>query len=631
MVGILWFMARAAIGFATAGSDMPTVPYLGREEPYFFGNGLAGAGGTTNGTWDFLIGPDYTSPNYISQETLSLVVDGKPVDLTFQMHRVRGAGVFTGIQRIGDLKVSVTDFSMPEAPWIARLVACTNQSKTISANIVVQAEVTPDAATGQIDHESALTLSAMEGVFCFGGETKNWADRYAQISFSEPCSVEQVGKRFRLRTRDHRLAPLGTFETGLFHWLHYTEGRSAAFYTARIRNQRPKIELDASLEAWRKWMRLSEKSLNRVIDPVERDAVEGSLIACKMQQNRDGGTIAGTRRYANSYVRDTHGAVRLFLATGHTAEVYQAIETIHHKWSIAGFIPNYWSMGSDSFIGHSFANESSEITGYYALMIRGYLAATHDMDILLWAGPSLKFAIDSQLRALEANQWRIGFNGDETEQYCVKKDGTEYGGFPAFPQWHNDAWSFPSSAIAVASAQFYADLLKSQHRDREAAEYEAKLKALRDSIDATFWKADVAPAHHVWARYRDGTWPSVAVPNYDLIPLWVGAKLNWDRQKGDALATKGLVIPSTGFLPTAPPDVMGFCGHNLGYLLYDLSVLHDPKAKEVLKTIATSGELGCWGTVSEFYGPNGTPNGHNFRVFESGITAEAILEFYSRR
>jgi len=618
----------ATLCSAKPDAVLRTVPYLGKEEPYFFGNGIAGAGGDTRGKWDFLIGPDYTSPNFVSEELLSLRIDGKSTELSLQMHRARETGVFTGLQRIGDVQVWVSDFALPGSSWVARYIVCLNLSPKSTVNVTLNASITPGTAITRIENPSALILRAAKGTYCFGNETKNWADRFSQISFSEPTSITDDGKRFQIKTIDHLLPPGGILRTGLYHWQYYDEDKPAQSYTYMVQSRQPETDLKQSVVAWKSWMQSGSRALANVTDPKARDVVEGSLIACKMQQNRDGGTIAGARKYANSYIRDTHGAVRLFLATGHYSEAKRAIETIFHKWSVAGFIPNYWSMGSDSFIGHSFYNDSSEITGYYVLMIRDYLARTKDAKFVESLEKSIRFAIDAQLDSLTRNGWRISFNGDETEQYCVREDGKEYGGFPAFPQWRRDSWSFPSAAIAVASTQFYIDFLKSKGRRDTAALYEIKLKKVKAGIDSTFWRPELTPAHHHWARYKDGTWPDVTVPNYGLIPVWLGARLNYDRQKADANAMKTQVA-SSGFLPTAPPEVMGFCGHNLGYLLYDLVELGDPAAKDVLQTLVHA--VGCWGTMSEFYGPNATPNGHNFRVFESGITAEAILQYFAKK
>ena len=62
-------------------------------DTYFFGNSIAAASGNPDGEWTFLIGPDYTSPNYISSEKLFLVCCGREYPLDLQMKRLRKSGV----------------------------------------------------------------------------------------------------------------------------------------------------------------------------------------------------------------------------------------------------------------------------------------------------------------------------------------------------------------------------------------------------------------------------------------------------------------------------------------------------------------------------------------------------------
>ena len=69
------------------------VPYLNRKEYFFIGNGIAGGGGTADGKWDFLVGPDYTCPNYLRNEEFKLVVDGEERGVGVDVHRLRGTGL----------------------------------------------------------------------------------------------------------------------------------------------------------------------------------------------------------------------------------------------------------------------------------------------------------------------------------------------------------------------------------------------------------------------------------------------------------------------------------------------------------------------------------------------------------
>ena len=48
---------------------------------------------------------------------------------------------------------------------------------------------------------------------------------------------------------------------------------------------------------------------------------------------------------------------------------------------------------------------------------------------------------------------------------------------------------------------------------------------------------------------------------------------------------------------------------------------------ELLETILHSNLLSWYGTVSEFYGPGGTPNGHGNRPFEGGVVGEALVSY----
>ena len=193
-------------------------------------------------------------------------------------------------------------------------------------------------------------------------------------------------------------------------------------------------ELEATFDFWEEWLSCGDYR-EKITDVYAKDVVESLLVGVKMQQNRDGGSIAGIRKYANSYIRDTHGSMRLFHITGHTKETKKLILNIHSKWEISGFIPNYWSMGSDTFIGRSFSNDASEITAYYLCMIRDYLRVTGDRSIINTVKPSMKWATEIQIAYLKEHDMTMNFNGDETEQYCCNKDGEEYGGFilPEYP------------------------------------------------------------------------------------------------------------------------------------------------------------------------------------------------------
>jgi hypothetical protein len=458
-------------------------------------------------------------------------------------------------------------------------------------------------------------------------ESRNWANRYSQITFNVESTVSQSGAEFAIVTRERSVAPGGKYLYGLYHWQHYDAGhKSDRDYVNSIRARNVSNDLKASITGWSRWIDAGKMYTSQIIDQKARDVVEACLIAIKMQQDEAGGFIAGTRKYAHSYVRDTHGAVRLLGLTGHDAEARKAILEIDRKSRAFGRIPNAWQMGSDAWHYDSFNRNESEVTAYFVLMLRDYYRRTGDVSVADNVYATMKSAVDAQLDWMSAHNWVIDFNGDETEQYTNKRDGQQYGGFPALTGWDNKNWSFSASAAAAASTQYFIDYLTLKGDPQRAGEYRAKLTHVLNAIDATFWRSDLGL--HDWARKTDNGWFVYRVTNFDDLPLWLGAVLNDNRQNDDALAMKAYIDPATGFLPTAPGDTNGFTGHSLALLLYDLRKLHDPKATDVYNTIMNSSLLGCWGTVSEFYGPGGVPNGHNYRPFESGPIAESIVRYY---
>jgi hypothetical protein len=645
-------LAEMTSGHATADSARPVfgsralpeaVPYCGAEEDYFMGSGVSGVAGSTAGVWDFLIGPDYTSPNFIKSEVLSVIVDGKEQELSLKMHRGRKSGVFWGAQQVGDIGVYLIDFTNNESTWVGRGVRLLNTG-TVAHTIRVRALVTPSdissssvsgasmgaplGTSASIVGDTALKIEENTQALNFGvcnkpEELKNWADRYSHITFNVKSTVHQDGSKYEIITEPESVAPGGNYSCGLYHWQHYDEaGKTDADYINSIRSRNVSDDIEKSITEWSKWIDAGKMYADRITDPKARDVVEGSLMAIKMQQHRDGGLIASPKVYAFSYVRDTHGATRLFEITGHYEEVRKAIQEIDRKEKFVGCFPDAWQMGSNTY-HYSMHRNESEIPAYFVLMTRDYYNETHVLTLPDSVYDTMKFAIDTQLDWMAGHNWVIDFNGDETEGYIPGADGQTYGRPSG---WDVNNWSFSACVGAAASTQYFISYLDLKGNKALADQYRAKLKNVLDAIDGTFWNSQLNI--HDWARKPDGGWFNYRITNYDNLPLWAGAHLNSNRENVDALAMKAYIDKKTGFLPGAPPDANGFCGHNLALMLYNLKKMDDPMAADVYHTIMNSSLIGCWGTVSEFYGPGGVPNGHNYRVFESGPNAEAIIRYF---
>ena len=589
-------------------------------DTYFFGNSIVGASAHPDARMTFVIGPDYTCPNYIREEELFLLMDGQKFALDFQMKRLRHSGVFFDSCCTNGVSVFLWDFAPTDRPYILRFVHIASNDRDISGAKICAA-ISPFESTVTAVG-ARLTIHKDTSRFCFGNrETLNWADRYCDVFFGGALAECTAGA-------DESYVLQTGFDTNgcaaLYHCCYYDAPPAL--------EESPLELLELTLHDWENW--LAAGKTPPVENTRDADALESLLLSAKMQQNRDGGSIAGIRKYANSYIRDTHGSMRLFLAAGHHEEVARLLLNIHSRWSICGFIPNWWSMGSDTFIGHSFHNDASEVTAYYIFMARDYYAHTQDMALLRRIAPSLAWAATAQLEWLESHDYTMDFNGDETEQYCCNHDGEEYGGFvnPEYP-WNAAALSFPSMSAALCSLAWYFEFFGGM-----TDEIKNKLTRLKDKIDEVFYSE--TDGLHSWsAMPSDNGYlhHKAHLTNYLLLPLWFGTKLNKNAERTNAAAVRSF-LKSDGFLPNSPQAMQGFCGHTMGLFLYDMTLLAQDApetfadaATNTLRTILDSRLLSMYGTVWEFYGPSCTPNGHNCRPLEGGIVGEALIRCWNSK
>ena len=590
-------------------SSLRAVPWHNScRDTYFFGNSVVGASGTPEGEWTFLIGPDYTSPNYLRREVISLVFEGAEYPLAFQMKRLRGSGVFFGTAEAMGFRIALWDYAPFERQEVLRHIHVADLSGA-ERKAALLARITPHEAETDLLPDG-ICIRKDTSRYCFGNrETLNWALRCCDIRWTETAALSSDGESFLLTA-----VPSADGTCTLVHRCFY-ENDSVSLLPD------PRTLLQDTLQGWADWLSLG--TLPSAPTQRDSDALESLLLCVKMQQNRGGGAIAGIRKYANSYIRDTHGCMRMLLAAGHTEETAALLRNIHSRWTIAGYIPNWWSMGSDSFIGGSFHNDAAEITAYYLFMARDYLACTGNTALITAILPSLRWAAEAQLSWLCSHDYTMDFNGDETEQYCCNADGEEYGGFPNPSYgWDHSKRSFSSTVAALCSLEWYA-ALTGEDLSRE-------LSALREKIQEVFY--DPARGIHLWnAEPSANGWQRspIRMTNYQLFPLWIGAKLPESSEKTDALSLMDTVRPD-GLLPNSPDVPTGFCGHTAALFLYDMVCLNEPEAAlRTARGILDSPLLSMYGTVSEFYGPSCVPNGHNCRGFEGGITGEALMRCFA--
>ncbi len=493
--------------------------------------------------------------------------------------------------------------------------------KTLTVQL--HAEIKKGTGISEGVYGKALLLKADKDSPLFGnGDGGYWKESFALIAFNpgNQCGISLSSAS--LSSVKIEVAPGKTEQVGLVHCLFDRDPNLAKENLQRIESLDLDKNLASSLKEWKSWINKGYKF--EWADSRVNEILESMLVGIRMQQNRCGGFIAGTRKYAFSYIRDSYGACKGLLACGHTEEVKRYLEITLHKFNVFGKIPNSVQMGADKF-SHGDGNQFAESPAYVLLLAKAYYEATGDTSFLKSLDEMLKFAMDIQLEFAKGNNWLLPFNGDETEQYCVKEDGMEYGGFPALTGFNKDQWSMSSVTACIASLKFYIDYLKLLKPGIPVNEYQEATGMMEKSLMEHFYRPEMGGIQ--WAQKKDGSFYLYNVTNFVLMPVWFGVSLPDNAEKEAVKRALSFINPSTGFIANAPGDVEGFCGHTLGFLLYDLTKLDMLEKKAVFSTLVNSHIIQRYGMVNEYYGPNGIPNPHNLRVFESGIVMDALVEY----
>ena len=655
--------ARAADAFSGNPSLPEPVPYLNTPESFFVGNGLAAGGGAADGTWEFLAGPDYTCPNYLDREEIHLMVDGEEHALTMKVHRARKTGVFYGIENVGDLKVCLVDYALNGEPWVARSVMVENQSRVKAHILGVIACIHPILGPGRTNWVASDSSGRARGIgmkldtslkCAHNWACPNWADRYALIAFADPASTAksqvQGNHTFgRLETAIRPINPGGSRDFTLYHFTHYQDVSEAdGFKLIQQRNSRE--DLKACIAWWQKWFDdvAPVYSLSRLKDERARNLVEGGLAVLKMNECRDGGIVANEMGWNMSYVRDAYCGLRGLGAFGHFEEAKNFIRWLDHKVAVHGLVPNAAPGGSDTYAhpngnnGRTCAeaNASVEVTALYLLAARDYYHATHDFQTLTDADSSLRYAMDAQLKLAAQNGYLLEFSGDETE-LCGASD------VPAIKQEgfnRNLAqyWSMTSVALCAASLDFYIQYLKERgsstteyvnHLDHRTLNLHDELNKLQDALERDFWRTNLPECpsgFHDWFRSKsDNAWPAGRIVNFTLFPLYYGTPVkNPQELKNDVAAMKQYFTEGSRLLPVTGLPGHKSLGHDLGYLLWGLVAVGDPKKDAVYDALVNGPTACCWGAYHEAYQADGTPNANGLRSFETGVNLSAIAKYW---
>ena len=629
------------------------VPYLNAKQRYSLGNGVADAVGGATGQWSQLAGPGYSTPNFITSETLTLEIDGVKTAFSLDMKRARETGVYYGVTVLGDLQVRLIDYACWGQPWLSRFVMIDNLSGTAVHNVQVEATVTPKTGAGMThwlvkdaDKECCgMAVKADTSVDIHGGfGGKNVKNKSVLISFAEPvCTASFSAGSYTLKTTLHRLAPRGFYHGSLCHYFREDNvSDSQCIDTIRAMNNAD--DLEKSIADWQSWFEHVGPGyqLGHIKEARARDMVEGGLAILKTNQSQDGGLIANVPYYKEGFIRDAVLGLRGLMATGHFDESRKWLIWLDHKFALYGHIPDSASCEASLADGSNrmvWGDPDVEVTGLCLLCARDYFHATNDLRTLNALYKSLHYYMDIQLKDAVANGGRLEFNGDETE-ICSAVDVSAAGTLMCLNAEKQD-WSLSSVALCAASLEFYIEYLHARGEDPTnyrnsltgtTMNLPAEMSKLLKAMDADFWRTDVREFpggfHDSFRKKSDMSWPLKRIVNFTLMPVYFGTPYPAVEKARDVSAMAHYFDEKTGFLQLVPGADTGFDGHDLGYLLWSLVEVGNPKKTEIYHALVNGPTADCWGSFSEAYRANGRPNGDDLRTFETGCNVSAIARYW---
>lgn len=646
------------------------VPHLNKIESYIIGNGIICSSGTGNGEWDFIAGPDYTCPNLIKNEKLSIIIDGIEHQLNLEMFRARETGLFYGSTQINDLQITLLDYTVPKLPIVSRLVFAQNKSIK-SHSVQLKAYLTPFVFTGIsetiVKNTKGTTSSALFQIdttrFCMFGHdskwVKNWANRYLLTSWSGGQSLTQKDSGVYCILSESKIIAGNKKENfNLCHYAHYAD-KPEEDYLADILSRNGVADAEQSIIEWQKWFRNVPDNyrLEKIADQKARDIVEGGLYVIKTNQTKDGGIVANEKTYNLSWTRDAYCGLRGLLACGHTEELKQFIRYMNDIYNAYGFIPNAVSCGSNTFALYNgnYENNKNRHLGQYSpcpesntapetpalllLVARDYFHATNDVKTIVDANVSLKYAMDMQLKHAIANNYKLEFSGDETE--LCGAVATEVAGFD---RDLSKIWSMSSMALCNSSLSFYIEYLKTQNINTtqykntltgNILNLNTELEKLKSTFENDYWRTDLKghpDGFYDWCRIKsNNSFPNGRIVNFSLFPLYYKMESDFpNRLKANVITTKSYFLTDSKTLPLVPEiGDKRYLGHDLGYLLWNLIEINDDLKDKVYDALVNGNSVQCWGSFNESYDADGKPNYNNLRTFETGVNIDAIAKYWN--
>jgi hypothetical protein len=251
--------------------------------------------------------------------------------------------------------------------------------------------------------------------------------------------------------------------------------------------------------------------------------------------------------------------------------------------------------------------------------------------------------IEDQLQQAIANNYRLEFNGDETE-ICGAMD-VSLSGMPARPPTAMNYWSLSSLSMFNSSLNHFIRYLTLKGENPsiykstltgETLDLNRELTNLTNAMDRDFWRTDVPECpnglHDFFRKRSDMAWPKYRLTNFSLFPVYWGTPYAFpDRRAKDVEAIKNYFNDSTGFIQMIPGADTGFEGHNLGYLLWCLVDVGDSKADDVHQALVSGSTSNFWGAFNEAHNKDGSLKGHDngLRSLETGCNVSALAKYWN--
>jgi hypothetical protein len=243
----------------TSLNAIDTVPFLNQqwEENYFIGNGILGGGGDGKGDWNFLIGPDYTSPNFLKSEILTINLNGELRSFSLAMHRIRSSGIYYGIFVMNEANIHVFEYAIPNKPLITRHLIIENKSENQTITIQINAEIRKGIGITEnmVGNNSALMLKAGPTTPLFGnGDGGYWKESYSLIAFNTKSTCSITNLISTLSTEKTSIAPKQNKQFALVHFLFDDNQTSADKNLRKIQSINLKKNFDKTVSEWRDWI-----------------------------------------------------------------------------------------------------------------------------------------------------------------------------------------------------------------------------------------------------------------------------------------------------------------------------------------------------------------------------------------